>query len=175
MIDVNEGRKNMYLMQGMFVFCIGTILVVIGFSNMIVLSFFGALIVALAVLLFAASNGLQIDTELNRYRQYDNIGGYYNGGWTNFGVVESAQLVLTSENMYRAGMATQSIGSSMSSSIIKTYDVQFILKNSKVITIFEFDEYKHAKQVLKKIKEEMEVPVSNIIAEKMVANKRSRR
>ena len=175
MIDVNEGRKNIYLLQGIFVFIVGAVLLSVGLSSMIIVSVFGVLVLVLAVLMFAATNGLQIDTELNRYRQYANIGGYYNGGWTNFGLVESAQLVLTSENMYRAGMATQSIGSSMSSSIIKTYDVQFILKNSKVITIFEFDEYKHAKQVLKKIKEEMEVPVSNIVAEKMVANKRSRR
>ncbi|MFT6502395.1 MAG: hypothetical protein ACJASQ_002521 [Crocinitomicaceae bacterium] len=175
MIDVNEGRKNMYLIQGIFVLIIGTVFFVMGFSSMILLSFLGAIIVALAVLMFTASNGLQIDTELNRYRQYANIGGYYNGGWTDFGLVESAQLVLTSENIYRAGMATQSRANSMSSSIIKTYDVQFILKSSKVITIFEFDKYKHAKQVLKKIEEKMEIPVSNQIAEKMVANRRFRR
>lgn len=70
---------------------------------------------------------------------------------------------------------SQSRLNSLSSSIIKTYDVQFILENSKVITIFEFDKYKHANNTLQKIEEEMEVPVCNKVAEKMITNKRSRR
>ncbi|MDC0100374.1 MAG: hypothetical protein QNK78_06195 [Crocinitomicaceae bacterium] len=44
-----------------------------------------------------------------------------------------------------------------------------------MITIFEFDKYKHANNTLQKIEEEMEVPVCNKVAEKMITNKRSRR
>ena len=175
MIDINEGRKNTYLIPGILVFIMGVGLIVTGLSSMILLSFLGGFLLVFSVLMFAASNGLQIDTELNRYRQYANIAGFCNGGWTNFGLLESARLVLSSENMFRPGMATQSRANSMSTTIIKTYDIEFVLKNSKVITVFKFDEYKHAKQALKKISEQLEVPVANKVAEKMTSNKRSRR
>ena len=63
----------------------------------------------------------------------------------------------------------------VTSTTLTTYDIQFILGSSALADVFRFDEYRHAKQTLRKIGKEMKVPVANKVASKMDVNRKSRR
>lgn len=133
------------------------------------------MIFILAIIVFGAKTGLQIDTNLMQYRSYGKIGGYVFGNWTPFINIESAILRHTSENVYKPGMATASLSGRSQSTIVTTFDIVFVNSNNKEKTIFEFSEYKLAIKALRLIKDQMEINVVNKVAEKMAENKRSRR
>lgn len=176
MIEISEGRRNVYLIPGILLFIFGVIVSIVAMSSSIIILIPGTVLIIFSILLFAATSGLQLDYELNRYREYKKVGNQYIGSWQTLGNIQSAVLISSIENMRegRPFMAAQSRGSSMST-VVSSFDIQLIDSNAEETTIYEFLEYKHARKTLSEIHNKMEIPARDKVAERMAENKKSRR
>ena len=74
MIEVSEGKTNNYLVQGVFVLFV--VFVLVGLTPIFSILFFipGLLLFLIALFLFTASNGLEINPVEGKYRKYGKIG-----------------------------------------------------------------------------------------------------
>jgi len=178
MININEGRTNNYLVHG-----IGVLLLCLIFFGMSFLSnlFFIPLVLlfVFAILLFTATNGIEIDVDQSQFRKYGKIARWKFGAWHAFTKPVSVELNIYAENAFKEGMWT--FGNSISTmpgsmqslnSKARTYDIVFIDKDNKSQLIYSFLDYKKGKDALKRITEKLEITSVNRIAEKMNSRRR---
>lgn len=176
MIQISEGNSGNYLVQGVFSVVFSILLFVASGFFGVLLFIIGLLVLTLAILLFTASNGLELDPESNRYRTYGKIGNYKFGSWSSFSSPSKVYLAMHADNEYRETAPMMGRAAALSTKVI-TYDIRLEIKSGEEVVLYDFLDYKKAKSALKFIGESYDIPTRNLIAEKMAENrqKRSRR
>jgi hypothetical protein len=174
MIDINEGKTNNYLIHGIVVIVTSFILAGLTSVTSQLLYIPAAVLFIFAILLFAATNGLQLDIANEKYRRYGKIGNQIFGQWHPITEPVSAVLMLHAENAFRGTAPMMGRVSTLDTKTL-TYDIQITDGFKKKHLIYSFLEYKKATQALKEIHEALNIPVQNKVAEKLAENKRKRR
>lgn len=173
MIEVSEGRTGIYFVYGVGVVLISFILIGFGWLNSFFILLFGISLFVLSILMFLASNGLEIKN--GKYRNYSNVGGVKIGKWHHFSTPESVLLRMHAENSSKEfGVMVGGYVPSMNTKVI-SYDIILIDEQQRKIQIYEFLDYKVAKKTLQFISEVYTIPWVNKVAEKLQENKLKRR
>ena len=175
MIDINEGNTNNYLIQGIVVIVLSFIVAGLTSITSELLFIPTILLFIFAILLFTATNGLQIDPANQKYRRYGKFGTQLFGKWHPITEPVSAVLMIHAENEYRGSVAPMIGKVTTLDTKTVTYDIQITDSFDKKHVVYSFLAYKKAKQALKEIHETCNIPVRNIVAEKLAENKRKRR
>ncbi|MDG1148636.1 MAG: hypothetical protein P8N52_10060 [Crocinitomicaceae bacterium] len=171
MIDINEGKTNNYLVYGVFVL-LGAF-TLIGFS-MFFSNYFaipGIALFLIALLLFTASNGLELDSVAGKYRKYGKVGPVKFGQWHALIDPISAQLVIHSSNAQKGMFPMMGKVAPLDSKVI-TYDIVITDSANQAHLVYDFLEYNRAKNALQKIDETYGIPVVNKVAEKLKNRRR---
>jgi len=173
MIEINEGRTGNYFVYGVGVIILSFIFIGIGFVGSILFLIIGIAFFVLAILMFLATNGLEISK--NEFRKYSSIGGAKIGKCHAFIRPESVILRMHAENGSKEfGSSLVAYVPTMNTKVV-TYDIILIDELEKKTLVYEFLEYKKAKLALKEISKFFDIPFKNSIAEQMTRNKRKRR
>ena len=174
MIEISEGRTNNYLVQGVILMVVVIILFVA--SNLVNSFIFipTALLFIVALFLFAATNGLEIDPAKQKYRKYGKIGPIKFGSWNSFTEPTSATLMLHSSNAQKGNLPLMGKVTTLDSKAL-TYDIFVHDSIQKSILIYDFIEYKTAKKALAEIAQAFDIPVIDKVSEKLIENKMKRR
>lgn len=174
MIDINEGRTNNYLVYGVFVMLGALISFGLAMAFLSFLFVVSALLFIVAVLLFMATNGLEIMIEKNNYRRYGQIAGKKFGTWISIGVPQNAVLLIHAENAHKGNAPMMGQVATLDTKTL-TYDIQITDDAGKQHIVYDFLDYKKAREALKAIQDAYNIPVSNKVAEKLAENQRRRR
>jgi hypothetical protein len=166
MIDINEGKTNNYLVYGVFVLL--GVAILIGLSVVYSKLFFipAIIFVLIALLLFSASNGLQIDSVRGQYRAYGKIGTFKFGQWQALIDPVSAKRVLHSSNAQKGTSPMMGKVATLNSKVI-TYDIVITDSANQEHLVYDFLEYKTAKNALRKIHEKFTIPSVDKVAGKL--------
>ncbi|PWL24257.1 MAG: hypothetical protein DCO96_14750 [Fluviicola sp. XM-24bin1] len=173
MTRISEGIVNNFLIPGVFLLIAGLVCVVIGVNGSSITLIVGLVIFAVAILLFSASSGLEIDEETSRYRKYGKFGPLVLGEWKNLPQSVEIRIQIHTETASRGGVGALPMPEHKTKSL--TYDVIAIDTLDNHVHIFGFFKYADAKTAGKVISEAMEVPLRNKVAEKLAENRARRR
>jgi len=158
---------NSYLVPALILLALGGVGFV--FSWMIALP-----IMVCAGGLFAASTGVQINTDTKEYRNYMSFFGYKIGSWSSLSTIVQVTLILSTERATLKGLIPGSIPMGRSSTVqVRTYD---ILLNDG-ISSFELNDfltYKKAHAVFDILTRSMEISGRDYVAEKLASNRAKR-
>ena len=158
---ISEGKTNSLILPAVIGLFAGAVVCVF-------IPIAGVILLAFAISLFAATTGLEIDATDKRYRKYTSYFGFKWGIWHSVDSVIAVDLKLSAEN----GTYYHRLGERSHKSI--TYDLITEEKSGKQQTIYEFMEYKPAKQALKAFGEAFQVEITDHIAAKMQENRLKR-
>ena len=172
---IKEGFSNTYLVHGV------AALIIAGFSFYIS-DYLPFVFTGIAILLFLAVTGVEIDEKNRRYRKYSVICGIKWGRWMEFSENDKVYLMLSIETMtvFPGGHAfplsvitpTNFYNGNKSKTI--TYDV--IMENEQCVRLIvnDFSRYKDAQSALRSF-QRAGCPVRNKVAEKISENRKRRR
>jgi len=149
------------------------ILLVLSVSITSVLFIPTALLFLVAVFLFTASNGLDLDPKNERYRKYGKIGPFKFGAWNHLNNPISARLVISSSNAHRGNSPMMGKVSTLDTKST-TYDIVILEATENACQVYDFLNYATAKKALKAINQTYAIPVTDLVAEKLLENKRKR-
>ena len=172
LVTVNEGRTLIYIFPA--VFC--GIAALISFFFFVPLAIF---LVGIVVLLSLTETGLDYNPSVQKYRKYKMLFGKKWGNWKQLHNPEKFELRLSVERAY-ARSTFGNVGSTTwygrSGEIAKsiTYDLTYDNPTSQDVIIFEFQDYKIAKNFVKQLEDLNTQPVVNHIAIKLAENKEKR-
>lgn len=176
-ININEGLTNNYLITATFG-CLFSVAIAV------YLPIVGIPLLILSTAWYAATNGLEISEDGTRYRRYAGYLGLKLGRWRRVNVPKSALLILSSETTTLIGALMTSIPSPYffagsfygkpGHNKSLTYDIVFIDEDNDRSLIYEFLDYKHAKEALKAIETHLKSETEDRVAKKLAFN-RSRR
>ncbi len=174
MIEISEGNTNNYLVHGFFTTLASVILLVFSAQITVFLVIPAAIVLAIGISLFTASNGLQIDPSKSVYRKFGKIGYVQFGDWKPLIEPVKVYLKMHAENEHRGMAPLLGKAAALSTKTI-TYDIEIRDALGEQQIIYDFLDYNQAKQALKAIGETFEIPVSNKVAEKLAENRSKRR
>lgn len=174
MIDINEGNTNNYLVHGFFTMLGAAILFTLSLTVLSALLYVALAAAVFGVLLFSATNGLQIDTANNKYRAYGKIGTVKFGPWGSFETPVRAVLILHAENQQLNSAPLIGKAASVNSKVV-TYDIKLFDTLDTTYVLYDFLDYKNAKKALKGLQEAYDITVVNKVAEKLAENRQRRR
>lgn len=147
-IDYNEGYSMGYIIHAAFIiiaaYFIGTYYLIPGI-----------LVGLSAILLFFIKSGFEIDSSKKQIRSYKSLLNIRFGKWTHLDEVHSATLKYS-----REFQVMNSRGTSTNVRTI-TFDLILINENSDEIKIYEFTEYKMAKQVCNQIEKILDLNIKD--------------
>tara|TARA_R110002072_G_scaffold302577_2_gene486407 strand:+ start:16080 stop:16601 length:522 start_codon:yes stop_codon:yes gene_type:complete len=172
MIEINEGKTNNYLIHGLvtvvtsiFIFYLSSV-----FSESLVIVAF--IVFVIAISLFIATNGLEIDIDKRMFRKFGKISVVRFGKWNKLLDIDRIELRMQSSNAQKNVM-TGVVPALNSKSI--TYDIVVYDTFDDEQIIYDFLDYPKAKEAFKLILEKIDAPARNRVAEKMANNKANRR
>jgi len=173
MVRINEGIVNNYLIPGVFITIAGLVCFFVGLNGGVSLLIGGILLLALAILLFSATSGLEIDAATKRYRKYGKFGPLVLGEWKTIPEAVEIRIQIHAETATRGGVGAIPMPQHTTKTL--TYDVitSDTLGEEKIL--FGFLKYRNAKTAGKLISECMGVPLHNKVAEKLARNRARRR
>lgn len=167
-ITVNEGRSLIYIFPA--VFCgIGALISFFLFFPL------ALLLIGIVVILSLVETGLDYTPSTQQYRKYKSLFGKKWGSWKQLINPEKFELRLSVERAY-ARNAFRNVGSASfygrSSEIARsvTFDLTYDNSTTQDITIFEFQDYKIAKEFVNELEALNAQPVVNYIAIKLQEN-----
>lgn len=174
MIDINEGRTNNYLIHGLGVMVPTIVCFALAGVYGILFIIPAFILFAFALMLFSATNGLELDAKKDRYRRYGKMINFKFGEWKPLSEPKSAVLQMHAANAYK-GMAPMVGRVATLDTKTLTYDIEITDAFGQQHIVYDFLDYKKAKVALKSIHENYEIPVQNKIAEKLAENRQKRR
>ena len=136
--DYNEGYSMGYIIHAAF-------MIIAAYFIWIYYFIPGILVGLSATLLFLIKSGIEIDSSKKQIRSYKSLFNIRFGKWTNLDEINSAILKYT-----REFQVMNSRGTSTNVRTI-TFDLILIYENSNETKIYEFTEYKTARQVCNQI------------------------
>lgn len=160
-ITISEGKTNSLILPAVIGLFVGAVVCVF-------IPIAGVILLAFSISLFLATTGLEIDATDKRYRKYTSYFGLKWGVWHSAVSVISIDLKLSAEN----GTYYHRLGERSHKSI--TYDLIIEDSFDKAQTIYEFMEYKPAKQAIKAFAEALQVEMTDYIAVKLQENRLKR-
>ncbi|QQR85009.1 MAG: hypothetical protein IPJ76_10285 [Flavobacteriales bacterium] len=132
-IDIPEGRTNDYLIHGVFVVIAAGILMLAHWSVAI-------LTAALAVALFLASSGVEIDVKGRRARIYKALGRLRSGQWVSTERYTGIAIHHTRESQVMTSRASQTTVR------VRTYDVRLTTAGGEAVLFHDFTDYAKARK-----------------------------
>jgi len=132
-IDIPEGRKNDYLVHGVFAVIAAGILLLAHWT-------LTALLVALAVVLFSVSSGIEIDFQGRRVRVYKAIGRLRLGSWLAVDRYNGVALRYTNESQTTGGRGPELTVR------VRTYDLHLTGPDGATELFHDFRDYAKARQ-----------------------------
>lgn len=168
-LTVSEGKTLVYLIPGVLI-----IAVAIPF-----LFFFwpiALLLLTLAIILFTAETGLEIDLNEMKRRKYKSIFGNKFGIWVDLGEILEFQLKLSveSESIRNPFPVAGSWNNTSKTQKSITYDLISVDNFSQRKIIYEFLEYKLAKKLLHELNAKGHFETTDYIAIKLEENREKR-
>lgn len=164
---VSEGMTNSYLVPAFAVLVLGGIGFV--FSWMIAVP-----ILVCAGGLFAASTGVQVNTETKQYRNYMSFFGYKIGSWSSLTDIVGVTLVLSTERATLRGILPGAIPMGRSTTVqVRTYD---LLLNDGIesFELNDFLTYKNARATFNILTQIPNISGRDCVAEKLASNRAKR-
>lgn len=133
-------------------------------------------VIIIGLILISGTNGLEVNLKENIFRKYGSFLRVKIGKWKPLGRVVSAKLALSTESSTVGGMSSMAGGFIPNKGKLKsiTYDVYVITETGEIVRVYDFLKYNHAKQALKEIGLQMEVPVSDKVRDKLNENRGKR-
>ena len=174
MIDINEGRTNNYLVHGIGVIALSLICLGLSFviSDLLLIGFF--ILFSIAIVLFSATNGLEIDVVNMRYRSYGKMITYKMGAWRTMINATSVTLKMSASNGQKEANIGPGYLPPMNTKLIN-YSVVLTDTLDFDQVLFDFLDYKKAKQAMLEITNSLNIPMTNLVAEKLAENRSTRR
>lgn len=160
-ITISEGKTNSLILPAVIGLFVGAVVCVF-------IPVAGIILLAFALSLFLATTGIELSPTGKQYRKYTDYFGLKSGVWRSVDSLIAVDLKLSSEN----GTYYHRLGERSHKSI--TYDLIAEDQLGKQQTIYEFMEYKTAKQALKAFGEAFQVQITDHIAVKMQENRLKR-
>lgn len=133
LIDIPEGRTNDYLIHGVFVVIAAGILVLAHWSLAILMA-------GLAVALFLASSGVEIDVKGRRARVYKALGSLRSGQWVGMEQYTGITIHHTRESQVMTSRASQTTVR------VRTYDVHLTTAAGEAVLFHDFTDYAKARK-----------------------------
>lgn len=167
LITVNEGRSLIYIFPA--VFCgVGAIISFFFFFPLVFL------LIPIVILLSLVETGLDYNPSSQQYHQFKSLFGKKWGSWDQLINPEKFELRLSVERSFSRSAFSQ-VGSSTYGQFTEiarsvTFDLTYDNHTSQDITIFEFQDYKIAKEFISQLEALNEQPVVNYIAIKLQEN-----
>jgi len=166
MINIDEGKANIYLVHGVFAIIIGCVLAMtIHFTIFIPF-------IVLAVGLFMSTNGLTLNFKSKTYTKYSSIFGYKIGKPQKIEYIISATLILSIE---RAKTNQAMIMGEAGRSKSMTYDIVLMDEFGESTLLHDFIKYRHAIKALERLKTHFEIQTFDKVLDKLQQNKRNAR
>lgn len=160
-ITISEGKTNSLILPAVLGLFVGAVVCVF-------IPIAGIILLVVALSLFLATTGMELSSTGKQYRKYTDYFGLKWGVWRSTDSVMSIRLKISSEN----GTYYHRLGERSHKSI--TYDLITEDQLGKQQTIYEFMEYKTAKQALKAFGQTFQVEITDHIALKMQENRLKR-
>lgn len=160
-ITISEGKTNSLILPAVIGLFVGAVVCVF-------IPIVGVILLVFSISLFLATTGMELSSTGKQYRKYTDYFGLKSGVWHSVASVTAVDLKLSAEN----GTYYHRLGERSHKSI--TYDLIIEEKSGKQQTIYEFMEYKTAKQALKAFGQAFQVELTDHIAAKMQENRLKR-
>lgn len=173
MIDINEGKTNNYLVHGIFAM-LGVFIFIALYATISSIFLIPAFIIlVLAILLFGASNGLEVDIHAKSYRKYGKVGPYKFGQWHTLIDPISARITMQSSSVSKGASPMMGKIATLDSKSV-TYDLLVLDSSGNNQILYDFLEYNKAKAALKSVQKDFKIPVVDEVLEKLRANRMKR-
>lgn len=173
MIRISEGVVNNYLIPGVFLVIGGIICIVLGAGQSPWLWIGGILLIAVAILLFTATSGMEIDEKALRFRKYGKFGPLVIGYWKSIPQGLEIRILINIESTQRNGAGAIPVPDH--SSRVLTYEVASVDTLNHATRLYGFMKYTNAKKAGKILSEIMDVTLNDIVSEKLARNRSRRR
>lgn len=132
-IDIPEGRKNDYLVHGVFAIIAAGILLLAHWALTV-------LLVALAIALFSVSSGIEVDLDGRQARVYKAIGRLRLGSWLAVDSYNSVAIRYTNESQTMGGRGPELTVR------VRTYDLHLIGPDGATELFHDFRDYAKVRQ-----------------------------
>lgn len=132
-IDIPEGRKNDYLVHGVFAIIAAGILLLAHWALTV-------LLVAIAVALFSVSSGIEIDLHGRKARVYKSIGRLRLGSWLAVDRYNSVAIRYTNESQTMGGRGPELTVR------VRTYDLHLTGPDGASELFHDFTDYAKARK-----------------------------
>ncbi len=160
---ISEGNTNTYLFIGIISLTVSLVFIVFD-------QFLGIFLTIFSLSILTIKSGFEIDVLKKHFRSYGNYFGYRFGTWQEFPAeIIEAHLIMRVEALsYKS--QTGNVRRSK-----EIYYPIFLYKQEGKILLYEFHSYDNAKKALILLHDNFEIPVRNMVAEKLHENKMRRK
>lgn len=173
MTRISEGFANNYLIPGVFLVVASIIVIMVGSNDRFISLIIGLSLLFLAIVLFSATSGLELDLELLRFRKYGKFGPLVLGDWKSLPKATLVRIQIHTETATRTPVGFLPLPSAHSKSL--TYNVIVFDTAKEATEVYNFLKYRDAKKVGRLLAENLDVNLNDIVAEKLAENRSRRR